>query len=122
MNTTLTAFGSTNGIDFSDVEIVNPGKCFGNTFLVVAGLGNVGTQFIVEAYHEQDVIEEFASSRFGHLIVLDEELVNEAMLDDTIDDYIYTESGFCDLSYFSMTKTDECVYSVKSEEFWKLEI
>jgi hypothetical protein len=122
MNTTLTASGISNGIDFSDVEIVNPGKCFGNTFLVSAGVGNVGTLFIVEAYHEQDAVEEFASSRYGHLIVLDEEMTQEAMIEGTIDDYVYTESGYCDLSYFGLTKTDECVYLVKSDEFWKLEI
>ena len=122
MKTTLTASGTANGVDFSDVEIVNPGRCFGNTFLVVAGVGNVGTLFVVEAYHEQDVVEEFASSRFGHLIVLDEGMAEEAVLDGTIDDYVYTESGYCDLSYFGMTKTDECIYSVQSDEFWKLEI
>lgn len=122
MNTLLTASGIADGVDFSDVEIVNPGKCFGNTFLVLAGVGNVGSMFIVEAYHEQDVVEEFASSKYGHLILLDEEMEKEVMLDGTIDDYIYTESGYCDLSYFGMTKTDECIYSVKSDEFWKLEI
>jgi hypothetical protein len=78
--------------------------------------------FIVEAYHEQDVVEEFASSKYGHLILLGDDMESEAMLDGTIDDYIYTDSGYCDLSYFGITKTDECVYSVKSDEFWKLEI
>jgi hypothetical protein len=122
MNTLLTASGVADGVDFSEVEIVNPGKCFGNTYLVVAGVGNVGTLFIVEAYHEQDVVEEFASSKYGHLILLGDDMESEAMLDGTIDDYIYTDSGYCDLSYFGITKTDECVYSVKSDEFWKLEI
>jgi len=122
MNTTLTASGTVNGYDFSDVEIINPGKCFGNTFLVCAGVGNVGTLFIVEAYHEQDAIEEFADSKYGHLIVLDEDSAEEALLDGTIEEYVHTESGYCDLSYFSLNKTDECLYTVKSEDFWKMEV
>lgn len=122
MNTLLTASGVADGIDFADVEIVNPGKCFGNTFLVFVGIGNVSTPFIVEAYHEQDAIDEFASSKYGHLILIGDEMESEAVIDGTLDDYIYTESGYCDLSYFCLTKTDECVYSVKSDEFWKLEI
>jgi len=122
MKVTLTASGFADGIDFEDVEIVNPGKYFGNTFLVSAGVGNVGTFFIVEAYSEQDVVEEFANSKYGNLILLDEDSTSEAVIDGTLDDYIYTESGYCDLSYFGIRKTDSCVYSVKSEEFWKLEI
>lgn len=122
MNTTLTASGKANDFVFENVEILNPGCNFGNTFLIHAGVGNVSTPFIVEAYHEQDAIEAFADSKFGHLIVLDEEMTEEALLDGTIDDYFYTESGYCDLSYFSLSKTEDCVYSVSSEEFWKLEL
>ena len=122
MNTTLRASGKANDWIFDNVEIINPGSNFGNTFLIHAGVGNVSTPFIVEAYHEQDAIEAFADSRLGHLILLDEEMTEEAMLDGTIEDYLYTESGYVDLSYFSIDKTERCVYSVSSEEYWKLEI
>jgi hypothetical protein len=49
-------------------------------------------------------------------------MVEEAELDGTIEDYLHTESGYVDLSYFSINKTERCIYSVSSEEFWKLEL
>ena len=122
MEYTLSANGYANDVVFENVEIINPGKNFGNTFLITAGIGFIGTQFIVEAYSEHDAIEEFASSKYGHLIVIDEESEQDAILGDYLDDYFYTESGYCDLSYFSLVKTQECKYSVNSEHFWKLEI
>ena len=77
MNTTLTASGKANDWIFDNVTIINPGCNFGNTFLIHAGVGNVSTPFIVEAYHEQDAIEAFADSRLGHLILLDEEMAED---------------------------------------------
>ena len=122
METTLTANGYANDVVFENVEVINAGQYFGNTFMVTAGVGNVGIQFIVEAYTEADAIEVFAESKYGHLIVIDEETEQDAILDGCIDDYFYTESGYCDLSYFNLVKTQECKYSISSEQFWKLEI
>jgi hypothetical protein len=56
------------------------------------------------------------------LILLDEEMVEEAELDGTIEDYLYTETGYVDLSYFSIDKTEWCKYSITADEFWKLEL
>jgi hypothetical protein len=122
MNTTLTASGKANDWIFDNVTVINPGCNFGNTFLIHADVGNVSTPYIVEAYHEQDAIEAFADSRLGHLILLDEEMVDEAELDGTIEEYLHTESGYVDLSYFSINKTEWCKYSMTADEFWKLEL
>jgi hypothetical protein len=53
--------------------VVNPGGWFGKVWLIQIAIGNsLNPFYAVEADHESDAIDEFADSRFSHLIDIDE--------------------------------------------------
>jgi len=107
-----------NGQEFDDCTPVNPGKCFGNAWLISAGKGNWPSYFIVEANSEMNAIEEFAASKFGHLVLVDETYIEEAKLEGYIGEYVLTSSGYIDLGYnFSIVKCDSFIYNFIPETF-----
>jgi len=57
--------------------VVNRGGWFGKTWLIGIGCGISCHYFVVEADCEQDAIDEFVDSRYGHLIKVDEDEVEE---------------------------------------------
>jgi hypothetical protein len=59
--------------------LVNRGGWFGETWLLEVGISNAGSLFfVVEADHEQDAIDEFADSRYAHLIAEDDpDVIND---------------------------------------------
>ena len=54
--------------------VVNPGGWFGEVWIIQIAIANaLNPFFAVEANSEQDAIDEFADSRYSHLIDVDEE-------------------------------------------------
>lgn len=114
MEVELTSSGFANGYDFDNATVVNPGYWFGKTYLINCS----GSLFIVEGHSEYDAIDEFASSKYGHMILVPEDIVEDAIRHDYLEDFHHTDSGWVDLnSYFSICPTDTCVYQIRPQDF-----
>jgi len=117
MEIQLSARGFANDFEFEKATVINPGNWFGNTYLINAN----GSLFIVEASDDADAIEEFANSKFGRMILVDEETVEEYTKEGWLDDLTYTESGYVDIvNYFTMHKTQECLYQVEANKYYQM--
>ena len=57
--------------------LCNKGEWFGKTWLIGIGMGFSTSFFVVEGDNEQDVIDAFVDSKYGHLIKLDEEDIED---------------------------------------------
>lgn len=114
MKVELTSSGFANGFEFDEATVINPGYWFGKTFLINSN----GSLFVVEGFNEFDAIDEFASSKYGHMILVSEDIVEDATRHDYLDDFHHTDAGWVDLnSYFSIHPTEHCVYQIRPEDF-----
>lgn len=80
--------------------VVNPGGYFGNVWIIQIAIANaLNPFFAVEASSEQDAIDEFADSRYSHLIDVDEEdcpkfIVKDGVFEDgEYEETDYTQAG-----------------------------
>ena len=117
MEIQLSARGFANDFEFEGATVINAGNWFGNTYLINAN----GSQFIVEASDDYDAIEQFAGSKYGCMILVDDETVEEYTKEGWMDDLTYTESGYVDIAnYFTMHKTQECVYQIEANKYYQM--
>ena len=72
----ITARGTLNGHDLTDIPVLNPGDWFGKAWLVELGGSYCPLFLIVEADSMSDAIDELAEhEKYGHnIIVADEDL------------------------------------------------
>lgn len=118
MNVTFNSTCKIDGRTVEDCTPVNPGHFPDRGFLVNAGLGNFFSNFLVEAKDVNDAIEEFAASKYGHLIIVDESYIDEAKLEGYIGDYVLTDSGYVDLQYrFNIEECCSFFYTIVPENF-----
>ena len=62
-----------NGYEYKIHGLINRGEWFGKTWLVCINIANaLNPCFVVEADHEQDLVDAFADSSRSHLIDTDE--------------------------------------------------
>lgn len=67
----ITAKATFNGQELTDLPVLNPGDCFGKTWLIEIGGSYWPLFLIVEADSVQDAIDELAENeKFGHNIVV----------------------------------------------------
>jgi hypothetical protein len=52
---------------------------------------------------------------------VDDETVEEYTAEGWMDDLTYTESGYVDIAnYFTMHKTQECVYQIEANKYYQM--
>jgi len=72
--------------------VVNPGGWFGKVWLIQINIANaLQPTYAVEADTERDAIDEFADSRFSHLIDVPED--DQSETDDEADENGYSHAG-----------------------------
>lgn len=68
---TITARGTLNGLELTDVPVLNPGDWFGKAWLIELGGSYTPLFLIVEADSIGDAIDELAENeKYGHQIVV----------------------------------------------------
>jgi hypothetical protein len=66
-----------------NVVAVNPGDWFGEPVWILSiPLGNFSVSYAVEADCEQDAIDSFVDSKFGHLITIEDKDIEEIPMDE----------------------------------------
>ena len=86
----ITARGTFNGHDLSDIPVLNAGGWFGKTWLIELGGSYTPLFLIVEADSICDAIDELAENdKYGHQIVV----ANEDLGDYPEDDRHYSGTG-----------------------------
>ena len=79
----ITARGTFNGHDLTDIPVLNPGDWFGKTWLVEIGGSYCPLLLIVEADSMCDAIDELAENeKFGHQIIVADENLGDYPEDD----------------------------------------
>ena len=63
---------SAKGSTYKVHNLVNRAQWFGKTWLLQIAVGYDSINFVVEADNEQDAIDEFTDSKYGHMIKTDE--------------------------------------------------
>ena len=71
----VTATWKYNGED-TEAAAVNPGAWFGKAWLLSMPFGNFASYYIVEGDNYNDVIDEFSDSKYGHLIHVEDSLLD----------------------------------------------
>jgi hypothetical protein len=86
----ITARGTINGHDLTDMPVLNPGGWFGKTWLLEIGGSYWSLFLIVEANSLTDAIDELAENeKYGHNIVV----ADEDLSDYPEDERHYSGSG-----------------------------
>lgn len=86
----ITAWGTINGHDLTDILVLNPGDWFGKAWLVELGGSYSSLYVVIEADSMSDAIDELAENeKYGHQIVVAEEDLG----DYPEDDRYYSGSG-----------------------------
>lgn len=91
----ITAYNNTTQSAIRVDNLINKGQYFGETYLLGIGCGFDTHTFAIEASCEQDALEVFVDSKYGHLVIIE-----NADLKDYDEDYIsyYGNEGKpCDL-------------------------
>ena len=72
----ITARGTLNGHEFTDILVLNPGDWFGKAWLVEIGGSYSSLYVVIEADSMSDAIDELAENeKYGHqIVVADEDL------------------------------------------------
>ena len=69
--------GQLKGKTFTVDGLANRGEWFGETWLVGIGMGFECAMIIVEGDNETDVIDALTDSRYGHLIIVEEDFYKD---------------------------------------------
>ena len=79
----ITARGTINGHDLTDVLVLNPGDWFGKAWLVELGGSYSSLYVVIEADSMSDAIDELAENeKYGHQIVVADEDLGDYPEDD----------------------------------------
>jgi len=69
----ITAYSKTTQSFIKVEHLINRGDYFGETYLIEIGMGFDTATFIVEAGNVQDALDVFVDSKFGHLVIIEDE-------------------------------------------------
>lgn len=79
----ITARGTINGHDLTDIPVLNPGDWFGKAWLVEIGGSYSSLYVVIEADSMSDAIDELAENeKYGHQIVVADEDLGDYDLED----------------------------------------
>ncbi len=98
-------------------HLVNRGKWWGETWLLSVAIANaLNPVFVVEAGDEQDAIDEFVDSKYGHLITLSEE--DAAEVDEDYRSYGGNYGVPITLDYVSLFRCKVDYFYKPNDELW----
>lgn len=120
-------YGHTNAVKVD--HLVNRGAWWGKTYLIEIGIGNGGgLTFVVEASSESDALDEFADSKYSHLIDVDPADIPQSEEEEEHTDYsragndghwvnlIDVALHPCTVNYFAPPENTRRMYVRISEE------
>ena len=111
----ITARGTINGHELTDILVLNPGDWFGKAWLVEIGGSYSSLYLVIVADSMSDAIDELAENeKYGHQIVV----ADEDLGDYPEDDRHYSGSGqVLDLDHLMIYGTEGSDYPFKCRYF-----